>query len=134
MRSQARLGRLDRAARIGLHLAEDLKGGDFENFAPAQLPATAPDDDPGLEVELAGTGEILPLRPGQSVLDVLRTCGHDVESSCEAGTCGACRTRVLEGDVDHQDFVLTDDEQRDWMMVCVSRPRKGRIKIDLDPA
>jgi ferredoxin-NADP reductase len=103
----------------------------FESFAaPASLPGRS-SSDPGLEVEIAETGEVIPLRPDQSVLDVLRECGHDVESSCEAGTCGACKTRLLEGEVDHQDFVLADDERREWMMVCVSRPRNGRIKLDL---
>jgi ferredoxin-NADP reductase len=100
----------------------------FENFAPPVAAATGA----AAEIELAGTGKIIGLQPGQSVLDALRMGGYAMESSCEAGTCGACKTRLLAGEVDHQDFVLTDDEQRDWMMVCVSRPKGGRIKLDLD--
>ncbi len=103
----------------------------FESFAAPALPQVAGAGvSTGLEVEIAGSGAVLPLRADQSVLDVLRDHGHDVESSCEAGTCGACRTRLLEGVVDHQDFVLTEDEQGKWMMICVSRPKSGRIKLD----
>ena len=86
---------------------------------------------PEFEVELASTGRLIPVARGQSVLSALREHGVDVASSCEAGTCGTCQTRVLEGEVDHQDFVLDPEAQGEFMMICVSRAKSGRLKLDL---
>jgi ferredoxin len=86
---------------------------------------------PEFEVELASTGRVIPVARGESLLAALRAHGVEVASSCEAGTCGTCRTRVLEGEVDHQDFVLDSEEQAEFMMICVSRAKSGRLKLDL---
>jgi len=67
---------------------------------------------------------------GQSILEALREHGLDVPSSCESGTCGTCRTRLLAGDADHRDLVLSEAEHADSIMVCVSRARSPEIVID----
>ena len=67
---------------------------------------------------------------GTPILEVLRTNGHDVPFSCEAGSCGSCRTKLISGDVDHRDFVLSEDEHDRFIMVCVSRGRGGEVEID----
>jgi phthalate 4,5-dioxygenase reductase subunit len=41
----------------------------------------------------------------------MRAPGHEAPSSCESGTCGTCRTRLLAGIADHRDLVLMDDER-----------------------
>jgi len=60
----------------------------------------------------------------------MRAHGLDVPSSCESGTCGTCRTRLLEGVADHRDLVLSDAEQADSIMVCVSRARTPELVLD----
>ena len=74
-------------------------------------------------VRLALTGVEMTVEPEQTVLEVLREAGVDVLSDCEEGICGSCETGVLEGEVEHRDFVLTTQERaaNDCMMVCVSR-------------
>jgi ferredoxin len=54
-------------------------------------------------------------------------------SSCAEGTCGTCETTVLDGEVQHRDVVLTDEERAasETMMICVSRARRGRLVLDL---
>jgi phthalate 4,5-dioxygenase reductase subunit len=88
-------------------------------------------DGDAFEVELASSGRVIAVARGQSVLEALRAAGIERDSSCEAGTCGTCRTRVLAGEVDHQDFVLDDREQAQFMMICVSRARSARLRLDL---
>ena len=61
-----------------------------------------------------------------SIIDVLRTHNIDIPSSCQQGVCGTCVTEVVEGGVDHQDAVLTDDERATHMCPCVSRARSER--------
>jgi ferredoxin len=82
------------------------------------------------EVEIASTGAIVAVRADQTMLAALREHGIEMASSCEAGTCGTCRTRYLAGEPDHQDFVLGDDEQAAFVMPCVSRA-VGRLRVDL---
>lgn len=90
---------------------------------------SAPDADenapePGsFDVELADSGMRLHVPADRSVLSVLAENGVDVVSDCEEGICGSCETRVLGGEIDHRDHILTTQEREagDCMMVCVSR-------------
>ncbi|GAA2761556.1 PDR/VanB family oxidoreductase [Streptomyces paradoxus] len=85
------------------------------------------------EVELARSGRTLTVAPDVSVLDAVRAAGVEVLYSCTEGTCGTCETDVLDGDPDHRDSVLTDDERAagETMLICVSRCRGGRLVLDL---
>jgi phthalate 4,5-dioxygenase reductase subunit len=100
----------------------------FESFVDAAAMHVAADQP--FRVRLAQSGATIDVAADQSILDALRAAGFDAPSSCEAGTCGTCRTRVLSGDVDHRDLVLSPDEHADSMMICVSRARGGELVID----
>jgi phthalate 4,5-dioxygenase reductase subunit len=52
-------------------------------------------------------------------------------SSCESGTCGTCRCRFTEGEPDHRDLVLSDDERKRDIMICVSRAKSATLTLDL---
>jgi len=67
----------------------------------------------------------------RTILEALRDAGIKQASSCESGTCGTCKMRLLEGKVDHRDMVLMADEKMDHIMICVSRPVTGDLVIDL---
>ncbi len=85
------------------------------------------------EVELAGSGRVLPVPADRSILEVVEEAGVTVLSSCREGTCGTCETGVLGGEPDHRDSVLTADErlENEVMMLCVSRARTPRLVLDL---
>ena len=85
------------------------------------------------EVELKDSGLVLQVAAGQTVLDALRRANIDVQSDCEEGLCGSCEVRVLGGDVDHRDVVLTRAERdaNTRMMTCCSRAKGGRLIIEL---
>ena len=70
---------------------------------------------------------------GTTVLEAVRAAGVDVLTSCEEGICGTCETTVLDGEPDHRDHLLTDEEQAagETMMICVSRCRGPRLVLDL---
>jgi len=100
----------------------------FESFidaAAAQTPA-----DTAFQVRLANSGITVEVPPGASILESIRAVGVDVPSSCESGTCGTCKTRLLEGEPDHRDLVLADDEKSEYIMVCVSRSKSPLLVID----
>lgn len=86
------------------------------------------------EVQLGTDGPVVPVAEDQSILDAVLGAGADVLFSCEEGTCGSCQTRVLAGDVDHRDGLLTDQERANGdMLICVSRCRSARLVLDIAP-
>lgn len=85
------------------------------------------------EVHTARTGKTLQVQAGQSIVQALAEVGIAVEVSCEQGVCGTCLCDVLEGEPDHRDVYLTDDERaaNDQMLLCCSRSRSGRLVLDI---
>jgi phthalate 4,5-dioxygenase reductase subunit len=100
----------------------------FESFLDAAAQAK-PEDKP-FDVVLAKSGARIEVPAGMSILDAMRARGHDAPSSCESGTCGTCRTRLLDGTADHRDLVLTEEERATQVMICVSRALSPEIVID----
>ena len=82
-------------------------------------------------VRLARSGTQVEVGASQTLLEALRASGCQVTSSCESGTCGSCRTRLLSGVAEHRDMVLQDDEKQDQIMVCVSRSAGTELVLDL---
>jgi phthalate 4,5-dioxygenase reductase component len=100
----------------------------FESFNEGG--GVQPDDRP-FTVKLAKSGKEFVVPVGKSILSSLREHGCSAASSCESGTCGTCRTALLEGEADHRDMVLMPEETASQIMICVSRARSERLVIDL---
>jgi ferredoxin-NADP reductase len=68
-----------------------------------------------------------------TIAKALRKAGIKVNMSCEEGVCGTCITDVLEGEPDHRDHFLTDEEKgdNDQMALCCSRAKCQRLVIDI---
>ena len=101
----------------------------FEDFGSDLVRPRA--DDREFSVLLARDGSRLTVPVGTSIMEVLRAHGRRVPSSCESGTCGTCRTPLLEGEVDHRDLVLTPAERDKAVMICVSRAKSAELVLDL---
>ena len=82
-------------------------------------------------VSIKSTGDSFQVNEASTILETLRSNGLRVPSSCESGTCGSCKMRLVAGEVEHRDFVLESDEYDSAIMVCVSRGR-GDIEIDFE--
>lgn len=100
----------------------------FEDFG-TDAPAVEEGGERAFRVRFDGSSESYLVPPGQSILSVLQEAGFDVPSSCEAGTCGTCRMRLVAGEPDHRDLVLFDDEMEDSIIICCSRARSDEIVI-----
>jgi phthalate 4,5-dioxygenase reductase subunit len=99
----------------------------FEDFG-AGTPVHRPDDT-AFVVRLGTDGAAMDVGADTSILEALRAHGHRLPSSCESGTCGTCRMRLLAGEADHRDFVLSDAERQCEIMVCVSRARSAELVV-----
>ncbi|POR52837.1 cytochrome P450 [Paraburkholderia eburnea] len=103
-----------------------------EHFA-ASVGQLDPANEHAFEVELKDSGLVLTVAPDQTVLDALRRANIDVQSDCEEGLCGSCEVRVLAGQIDHRDVVLTraERETQSRMMTCCSRAKGARLVLEL---
>ncbi|WP_027554272.1 PDR/VanB family oxidoreductase [Bradyrhizobium sp. Cp5.3] len=99
----------------------------FAKIHPGPVRSTA------YEVELARSGKVLTVEPGESVLDVVLKAGAPLLASCREGLCGTCETAVLCGVPDHRDSILSDAERERnaSFYPCVSRSASDRLVIDL---
>ena len=112
------------------HWPEDsLKMEHFESTLGTLDPAK----EHAFEVELKDSGLTLPVRADQTLLAALRAANIDVQSDCEEGLCGSCEVRVISGEVDHRDMVLTRAEREagQRMMSCCSRACGTRLVLEL---
>ena len=82
-------------------------------------------------VRLASTGLLLPVPHDRSIVEVLREAGIACNTSCEAGLCGTCRTRYLDGTPEHHDFVLDDEERESFVAICCARATSEVLVLDL---
>ncbi len=101
----------------------------LEYFAARDAAAT----EGGYRVELQRSARSLQVRPGETLLDRLLAEGVDVLFSCREGVCGTCEVKVLEGEPDHRDLVLSAAERaaNHRMMVCCSGAKTPRLVLDL---
>lgn len=101
----------------------------FERFSP--LPVV---DGTPFEMVLARSAEVVRVGREQSALTALWAVRPNLSYSCRQGFCGTCVQRVLDGEVDHRDRILTDRQRASGhMLVCVSRAKTegGRLILDL---
>jgi ferredoxin-NADP reductase len=92
----------------------------FERFAAPPVV-----DGSEFMVSVASTGRDIRVGADETLLTALNREGVHASYSCQQGFCGTCRTRVLAGDVDHRDTLLTDPERdAGTMLICVSRARR----------
>jgi vanillate O-demethylase ferredoxin subunit len=85
----------------------------------------------GFTIELASTGQRLPVPIDKSIADVLKAAGVHVQTSCEAGLCATCKVRYLSGEVEHQDCILDGDDKQNFLTICVSRAKSELLVLDL---
>ncbi len=104
----------------------------FEYFVPPVNGKSAQSAaDRGFRIRLVQRRLELAVPPDKSIVDVLRVAGIEIETSCEIGTCGTCKTRYLAGTPKHNDYVLTARDQQEWVMVCCARAESDVLVLDI---
>ena len=87
----------------------------------------------GYTVRLARSNLEFTVPPGRSILQVLQDAGMDIPYSCEQGICGSCETKVLAGEPDHRDAILSDEERsaNKTIMICCSGAKTDLLVLDI---
>lgn len=85
------------------------------------------------EVHLARSNRRFVVPVDKTIVQVLSENGVEIPTSCREGVCGTCVTRVVAGDPEHADAVLTPAERarNDCMTPCCSRARSEVLVLDL---
>ncbi len=101
----------------------------FELFSE---PVAEAGDRP-FEVTLAQSGKTFTVAANQTLLDGLIKHGCDPLFDCKRGECGVCAAPVIEGEIDHRDYVLTASEKEagNVIQTCVSRAKGARLVLDM---
>ncbi|MEM8948855.1 MAG: reductive dehalogenase [Pseudomonadota bacterium] len=94
----------------------------------------APDyENHDFTLRLTKSGRDILIPADQNAADVLLANGVPVDIKCSDGLCGVCKCRLVAGEVEHRDFVLSKAERRTAIITCQSRAAEpgGIIEIDL---
>ena len=84
-------------------------------------------------LKIASTGKLIHVAADETAAAALRRCGFDVPVSCAEGLCGTCLTKVIEGDIEHNDLFLAAEERarNDQFTPCCSRANSPTLVLDL---
>lgn len=98
----------------------------FERFTPPR-----PEFKNAFEIELT-SGKKLQVEEDESILEALLREGIQTKYSCRVGRCGTCELKVIEGEIDHYDAFLTEEQRRaqNMILTCVSRAKSGKLLIE----
>ncbi|MBI3730628.1 MAG: pyridoxamine 5'-phosphate oxidase family protein [Burkholderiales bacterium] len=113
---------LSTAAALGI----DQQRVRYERFAVQKST-----QDEEIRVELARSKKVIHVRADQTILQAVRAHGVAAQAECETGNCGTCAVKLLGGQAQHRDAVLTEAEQKDRICICVSRAQAGELVLDL---
>lgn len=100
-----------------------------ERFTNPQVPVAGR----AFRVRLQRSGKEFEVPGEVSLADALKAQGIALDTSCEQGVCGTCRTAVLDGLPEHRDLFLNEEERQrnDCLMPCVSRSHSNLLVLDL---
>lgn len=103
----------------------------FEYFAPPADQVRA--ESNSFAVVIASSGQTVMVGENEPVTVALARAGIEIPQSCEAGVCGTCLTRILEGIPDHRDYFLSDAERatNKQFLPCCSRAKSARLLLDI---
>lgn len=88
--------------------------------------------DKVFDVKIASTGAIFKIPGDKTVTGFLEEKGVKIPTSCEQGMCGTCKIKILEGEADHRDKRLKEEEKKEgYFLACVSRAKGDLLVLDL---
>ncbi len=118
------LAEIETSARM---LSIDKDRIQMEHFA-----AEKSENDKAVVLELAHSNKLVKATADQPLLTALRDAGVDVNSDCCVGDCGTCAVKIIEGEAEHRDHVLSDAQKAQGLIcVCVSRAKSDKLVLAL---
>ena len=83
-------------------------------------------------LRLAKSGREFTVPADKSATDILIENGVHVDVKCSDGICGVCKCSLIDGAVEHRDFVLSNKQRQDQVILCQSRALHPGATITVD--
>ncbi|HOY22544.1 MAG TPA: PDR/VanB family oxidoreductase [Cellvibrio sp.] len=110
-------------------------GIDKDRIQTEHFVAEKSKNDKAVVLELAHSNKLIKATADQSLLTALRAAGVNVNFDCCVGDCGTCAVKILEGEAEHRDHVLSDAQKaQGFICVCVSRAKSDKLVLALSVA
>ena len=97
------------------------------------VPATPDYINHPFTLKLEQSNREIPVKANQSAAQALIAAGYSIDMKCSDGICGVCQCGLIDGDVEHRDYVLSNSQRENKIILCQSRANKpgGVVTIDL---
>jgi len=98
-----------------------------ERFAtPLLLPSELPTGPQSVEIERQGVVRTVQVAAEETVLEAGLREGLDLPFSCTMGGCGACKAKLVSGDVllPEPNCLTAEERSQGQVLLCVSHPRR----------
>ena len=84
-------------------------------------------------IRLANHDKVIHVPETMSAAEALLDAGFQLDLKCSDGLCGVCKCRLLSGQVEHRDHVLSQQQRENNMITCQSRAKEpgGEIVLEL---
>lgn len=110
--------------------AEQVKTEDFGTAAPipsAGGPAKFTTPATGPLVNFSNSNKSSKIHVNQTLLELSEELGIGIEFSCRVGTCGVCKVKLTEGEVDMaiDDGLDEDDKAKGIILACQAKPKSA---------
>lgn len=102
----------------------------LEYFSTPEMPEY---ENHAFTLKLAKSGREFQVPADKSATDVLAENGIHVDVKCSDGICGVCKCGLISGAAEHRDFVLSNKQRQNQIILCQSRALEadGTLEIDL---
>ena len=77
------------------------------------------------KIKINGLSPILSI-PGQTVLEAMELAGIQPEYHCRDGHCGACRCKLVSGEIEETGFKMAYTES-DEILPCISKAKTSLV-------
>ena len=83
-------------------------------------------------LKLAKSSKTIAVPASQSATEALAEHGIIVDTKCSDGICGVCATPYVDGNIEHRDYVLSQQERTQKVILCCSRPTEPNATLVID--
>lgn len=97
------------------------------------IPAAPEYENHPFTIKVENTGEVVEVGADSSAAEALLKAGIHVDMKCSDGLCGVCGCRLVAGEVEHRDYVLSKAQREHTIITCQSRAQEpgGEITISV---
>lgn len=102
----------------------------LEYFSVPELPEY---ENHAFTLKLIRSGKIVEVPEDKSAAEALVEAGFKIDIKCSDGICGVCKCGLIDGEVEHRDFVLSKKQRETSLITCQSRAADpgGVVELDL---